>query len=226
MMTSLKELKTLQVPLSKLLTKKNNILPFNNNTASSRGESCVEFLCTKNDCSLFAAATHNKKRPNNLVIRRMFNHQVLDKVEFGIHRFKSMKDYGGLVPKHVSEASHCSYLLVMYGHTTSNIPNTTTTSNPVIHQCQYFIQLKKGTDATADNEMIQKEMKQRYRLSKMKKVLEKEGIYSYITVYRHGTQNKRFSRMAIRQCSKYSNNKRCSLILLYYYLASFPKQKS
>jgi ribosome production factor 2 len=42
---------------------------------------------------------HNKKRPNNLVLGRTFDRQVLDMVEFGVTRFKSMNDFGGAVPK-------------------------------------------------------------------------------------------------------------------------------
>jgi ribosome production factor 2 len=42
---------------------------------------------------------HNKKRPNNLVLGRTFDRQILDMVELGVTRFKSMTDYGGAVPK-------------------------------------------------------------------------------------------------------------------------------
>jgi ribosome production factor 2 len=42
---------------------------------------------------------HNKKRPNNLVLGRTFDRQILDMLEVGVVRFKSMDDYGGKVPK-------------------------------------------------------------------------------------------------------------------------------
>ena len=48
-------------PHSKTLQRKNEILPF---------EDCksIEFLAEKNDCSLFAFASHTKKRPHNLIL--------------------------------------------------------------------------------------------------------------------------------------------------------------
>lgn len=92
MMTILRELKAMQAPHAKLLTKKNAITVFED------GQS-LEFLLTKNDCSLFALATHNKKRPNNLIIGRSFDHQILDMAELGVTYFKSLKDYGGTIPK-------------------------------------------------------------------------------------------------------------------------------
>ena len=92
MMTLLKELKAVQAPHSKLLSKKNPIVAFEDPHS-------LEFLLTKNDCALFAMATHNKKRPNNLIMGRTFNHQVLDMVELGVTYFKSMQDFGGTIPK-------------------------------------------------------------------------------------------------------------------------------
>ena len=57
--------------------KNDNIHPFED-VAS------LEFLCQKNDCSLFAVACHSKKRPDNLIIGRLFDNHVLDIVEFGV----------------------------------------------------------------------------------------------------------------------------------------------
>lgn len=37
----------------------------------------------------------SKKRPNSLVIGRMFDHQVLDMFEFGIEKFAPMEDFKG-----------------------------------------------------------------------------------------------------------------------------------
>lgn len=89
----LKDLRAMQAPHSKFLTKKNAIFPFDN------GETAMEFLCTKNDCSLFAMASTNKKRPNNLLLGRMFDRHLLDMFELGLTRYKSLRDYGGGVPK-------------------------------------------------------------------------------------------------------------------------------
>lgn len=90
----LRELRALQAPNAKLLSKKNQITAFDHT-----GQQSLEFLCTKNDCALFAMASHNKKRPNNLLMGRTFDRQILDMAELGIVRFKSMHDYGGSVPK-------------------------------------------------------------------------------------------------------------------------------
>ena len=90
----LKDMRAMQAPNAKLLTKKNAIVAF-----ETDGQQSLEFLTTKNDCALFALASTNKKRPNNLVLGRTFDHQVLDMVELGVLRYKSIQDYGGSVPK-------------------------------------------------------------------------------------------------------------------------------
>lgn len=48
-------------PNCKVLGRKNEIYPFDD--ANS-----LEFLTSKNDCSLFAVGSHSKKRPNNLIL--------------------------------------------------------------------------------------------------------------------------------------------------------------
>lgn len=90
----LQELRSMSAPHAKLLTKKNQIAAF-----ETDGQHSLEFLTTKNDCALFAMGSHNKKRPNNLVIGRTFDRQILDIAELGVLKFKSMKDYGGTIPK-------------------------------------------------------------------------------------------------------------------------------
>uniref|UniRef100_A0A0C9S882 Ribosome production factor 2 homolog n=1 Tax=Wollemia nobilis TaxID=56998 RepID=A0A0C9S882_9CONI len=71
-------------------TKKNgNIQPF-----ESGGETTMEFLSQKTDCSLFAFASHSKKRPNNLILGRMYDHHLYDLVEVGIENFSSMESFG------------------------------------------------------------------------------------------------------------------------------------
>jgi ribosome production factor 2 len=90
----LQELRALAAPNAKLLSKKNQIVAFDVD-----GQQSLEFLATKNDCALVAIASHNKKRPNHIVLARTFDHRILDLVELAILKFKSMKDYGGSVPK-------------------------------------------------------------------------------------------------------------------------------
>ena len=64
--------------------KKNIVRPFED-------VSTIEFFSQKSDASLFAFGSHNKKRPDNLVIGRMFSYQLLDMVELGIQNYKSMR---------------------------------------------------------------------------------------------------------------------------------------
>ncbi|GKY98967.1 hypothetical protein MPSEU_000852400 [Mayamaea pseudoterrestris] len=90
----LQELRAISAPHVKLLSKRNQIVAWDMD-----GQTSLQFLTTKNDCSLFALAHHNKKRPNHLTIGRTFDHQILDLAELSIRRFKSMQDFGGGVPK-------------------------------------------------------------------------------------------------------------------------------
>lgn len=70
-------------------TKKNdNIRPF-----ESGGETSLEFFSLKTDCSLFVFGSHSKKRPNNLVLGRTYDHHIYDLVEVGIENFKSMESF-------------------------------------------------------------------------------------------------------------------------------------
>jgi ribosome production factor 2 len=90
----LQELRSLQAPASKLLSKKNPIDVFTSSGGGGGGGGdggvqSLEFLMTKNDCNLFGMTTHNKKRPNNFIIGRTFDRQLLDVVELGILYYKS-----------------------------------------------------------------------------------------------------------------------------------------
>ncbi|KAG1362352.1 ribosome production factor 2 [Cocos nucifera] len=70
-------------------TKKNeNIRPF-----ESGGETSLEFFSLKTDCSLFVFGSHSKKRPNNLVLGRMYDHHVYDLVEVGVENFKPIESF-------------------------------------------------------------------------------------------------------------------------------------
>ena len=55
----------------------------------------LEYLARKNDSSLFAFSTHNKKRPHNMTLGRMFNHKLLGMCEMGVNvkTFKAIKDF-------------------------------------------------------------------------------------------------------------------------------------
>ncbi|XP_039119881.1 ribosome production factor 2 homolog isoform X1 [Dioscorea cayenensis subsp. rotundata] len=70
-------------------TKKNKeIRPF-----ESGGETSLEFYSLKSDCSLFVFGSHSKKRPNNLVLGRLYDHHVYDLVEVGVENLKPMESF-------------------------------------------------------------------------------------------------------------------------------------
>eukprot|EP01138_Halocafeteria_seosinensis_P000143 gb/GECG01000148.1/.p1 GENE.gb/GECG01000148.1/~~gb/GECG01000148.1/.p1 ORF type:complete len:318 (+),score=43.64 gb/GECG01000148.1/:1-954(+) len=87
--TFMKDIYHLKKPNAKLFSKKNNILPFEN-------ESSVEFLCNKNDCGLFMTCSHTKKRPFNVIMGRLFNEHILDMVEFGLKAYSPLDEFTGL----------------------------------------------------------------------------------------------------------------------------------
>lgn len=70
-------------------TRRNeNIRPF-----ETGGETALEFYSLKTDCSVFVFGSHSKKRPDNLVIGRCYDHHIYDLVELGVENFKSMASY-------------------------------------------------------------------------------------------------------------------------------------
>lgn len=71
--------------MSSSLPKKNEIRVFEDETK-------LEFLSTKNDASCFMVATHTKKRPQNLILGRMFDGHVLDVMELGVENYISVVD--------------------------------------------------------------------------------------------------------------------------------------
>jgi len=84
----LKNISALQKPYSKVLSRKNEILPFEDINS-------LEFLATKNDCSIFALGSHSKKRPHNLILGRLFDGHLLDMFEFGIDSFVAIEEFSG-----------------------------------------------------------------------------------------------------------------------------------
>jgi len=88
----LKDLTNLQKPRSVFFSRKegHDFLPFENTTD-------LEKMCKKYDASLFAFGSHNKKRPHNIILGRMFDHSVLDLIELGIEKYKGLEDFK--VPK-------------------------------------------------------------------------------------------------------------------------------
>ncbi|OAD58188.1 Ribosome production factor 2 like protein, partial [Eufriesea mexicana] len=76
----------LKKPDAHMMQQKNDILPFEDVTH-------IEKLSAKYNASLFMIALHNKKRPHNLVMGRLYEHTLLDMVEFGIENYKGLKSF-------------------------------------------------------------------------------------------------------------------------------------
>jgi len=82
----LSDLYLLKKPDGVHLKKKNATRPFEETTT-------IEFLSLKNDASLFLFGSHSKKRPNNLVLGRLFDYHILDMIELGVENYKPSKDF-------------------------------------------------------------------------------------------------------------------------------------
>ncbi|KAF5473790.1 hypothetical protein F2P56_005748 [Juglans regia] len=72
----------------KFSRKNENIKPF-----ESGGETSLEFFSQRTDCSIFVYGSHSKKRPDNLVIGRTYDHHIYDLVEVGVENFKRMESF-------------------------------------------------------------------------------------------------------------------------------------
>lgn len=82
----MKDIYMLKKPIGIPLGKRNVIQPFED-------VSPIEFICQKNECPLFLFTSHSKKRPNNLVMGRLFDGGVLDMIEFGVEHYKAIEDF-------------------------------------------------------------------------------------------------------------------------------------
>jgi len=82
----MKDLCTLKKPNSQFYNKKNEIRPFEDATK-------LEFFSQKHDSSLFVFGNHNKKRPNNMIIGRMYDYHLLDMIELGLESFTPLSDF-------------------------------------------------------------------------------------------------------------------------------------
>jgi len=85
-LSCIKDFCKMKKPHSVFFSRKNEFRPFE---ASNE----LENICKKKDAAHFAFASHSKKRPNNLIIGRMFDHQILDMVELGVDKFKGLNDF-------------------------------------------------------------------------------------------------------------------------------------
>ncbi|GFS85348.1 ribosome production factor 2 homolog [Nephila pilipes] len=85
-LTAMKDFAALKKPNCVFYNRKNEINPLEDVTK-------LETFCQRTDASLFMFGSNNKKRPNNLIAGRLFDHHILDMFEFGIEEFKAMKDF-------------------------------------------------------------------------------------------------------------------------------------
>jgi len=76
-----------------LMQKHHDIHPFDNVAG-------LESYSKKYDSSLFCFGSHQKKRPHNLVMGRMYNFQLLDMFEFGVENYAGMKEFK---PEHIEK---------------------------------------------------------------------------------------------------------------------------
>jgi ribosome production factor 2 len=85
---ALLDINQLTKPNNKNFSRKNEILPFED-------ISSIEFLCEKNQCSIFSLGMHTKKRPDNLILGRLFDGHLLDMYEFGVANLQSISEFSG-----------------------------------------------------------------------------------------------------------------------------------
>ncbi|WVZ99169.1 hypothetical protein U9M48_044505 [Paspalum notatum var. saurae] len=89
-------------------TKKNDkIRPF-----ESGGESTLEFFSLKTDCSLIVYGSHSKKRPNNLILGRTYDHHIYGLVEVGVENYKSIESAIGEHFESAEELKHLKEVLL------------------------------------------------------------------------------------------------------------------
>merc|ERR1719331_2001062 len=105
---ALKDITALTKPLSKAYTRNNDLLPFED-------PSSLEYFCTKNDCSLIAFGNHNKKRPHNLILGRLFDGNILDMYEFGIDQCASMMEVLNASDDHRTKGVGSKPMMVFLG---------------------------------------------------------------------------------------------------------------
>ncbi|XP_015787889.1 ribosome production factor 2 homolog [Tetranychus urticae] len=85
----LRDFSRLKRPYSVFPPEKYDIKPFED-------ASKILELAQQNECSLFMFSSHNKKRPNNIIIGRLSEEQLMkDMVEIGIDNFFSMQHFKG-----------------------------------------------------------------------------------------------------------------------------------
>lgn len=68
-------------------------------------------LAVKNECTHFLFGSTSKKRPDNLIIGRLYEHDVLDMVELAIKDYRGLKDF-----KNEKISSHVKPCIIFNGY--------------------------------------------------------------------------------------------------------------
>lgn len=84
----MKDLYDLKKPDAFKMQRKNDVTVFENPTP-------VEQFCRKHETPLFLMGSNTKKRPDNIVLGRMFDYALLDMIELGVDNFDAMKAFCG-----------------------------------------------------------------------------------------------------------------------------------
>ncbi|XP_017784187.1 PREDICTED: ribosome production factor 2 homolog [Nicrophorus vespilloides] len=84
----MKDIYHLKKPEAVKLSQKNDITIFENVAP-------VEQFCKKYQTPIFMFGSHNKKRPDNLVVGRMFNYSLLDMIELAVDYIEPMSEFKG-----------------------------------------------------------------------------------------------------------------------------------
>lgn len=90
----MQDLCALKKPESLFFGRRNEIRPF----SGGKSEVSLEFFSRKNDSSLLVVGNHSKKRQHSLCFTRMFDHHILDMVEFSVVGYRSIYGIGGELP--------------------------------------------------------------------------------------------------------------------------------
>lgn len=82
----LKDFYSLKKPDAVMLSRKNDVLPFEDSTF-------FEHHGRKRSANHFVFGSHSKKRPNNLILGRLFDYNVLDMIELGVEAYTPMAEF-------------------------------------------------------------------------------------------------------------------------------------
>lgn len=84
--TLMHDLYTMKKANSVLVNKRVDIKPFEN-------ASIIENYSKKNEAAFVCVGSNTKKRPDNLLISRIYDEEVLDMFEFGVSNFKARESF-------------------------------------------------------------------------------------------------------------------------------------